>query len=147
MTNNSKKLLAHNLFLPVVVLLLGLTLTLFGAYGQFTASKLQQNGVVVNSLDIEGNTEVIMNGSHSLREIAPQFKTKEGEVHTCRARLNENMLADLNSIVEVRYLPENPKVCDIKGAKPNHSKKPIVLGLLMMLGSLLVLVSVLKKKG
>lgn len=137
-----------SIYVPIFFLLFGLVALYFGISERMENRALQQSGIVVSSLDIEGNTDVVINGSHSVREITPKFKTQKGEVLICRATIDKEMQAELsvNPIVNIRYLADNPKVCHVIGSDDSGNSTPFILGIIAILGSLVVLINRARKK-
>ena len=95
-------------------------------------------GVTVQSLPLEGYTEEVEGGRTSGYEIRPTFISQAGTSHNCSANVEESMIFQLqeNPVVNVKYLPNKPSVCEIVGEKTLNYIMLLIIGIIAFFGSL-----------
>lgn len=114
-------------------------------------SELKKSGVTVMSEPFKDYVEYKRNGKVENYYIKPPFKNNKGNTYTCDGHVDKPIIDTLqgNPVIEVRYLPNDPSTCQIKGAEDKGGMTMLLLGLVMAVGGgafLFNLLSTLRKK-
>lgn len=130
--------MTDSLYFPVVFFIGSLVCIYIGFSGKSEASSLNAFGVTVQSLPLEGYTEEVKGGRTSGYEIRPTFISQSGTSHKCSANVEQTMISQLNEnpVVDVRYLPNKPSVCQVIGEKELDYMSLLVIGIIAFFGSL-----------
>ncbi|MDE2420584.1 MAG: hypothetical protein KGO49_05325 [Gammaproteobacteria bacterium] len=128
-----------DILVALCILVLGIWL-FFSAFGDYRShARLETEGIDVVSEPLDKYTEKTKGGVTIGYDIAPNFQTKSGGNHSCYGSVDKEIIDHLKGmpIIKVRYLPSDPSVCSIEGAKKGDLWFVILLGLGMMIGSVL----------
>ena len=130
--------MTDSLYFPVVFLIGALVCIYIGFSGKKEADALEDFGIIVQSLPLEGYTEETEGGRVTGYEITPTFLSQAGTSHKCTASIEATMIPKLNEnpIVAVNYLPNKPSVCEVVGEKQSNHMLLLIIGIITFFGSL-----------
>ena len=127
-----------SIYFPIVFLIGGVVCLYIGMTEMNEANALERSGLTVQSLPLTTYTEEIKRGTVSGHEISPEFMSQSGMPYKCTARVTKSMISTLadNPIVSIKYLPQNPKVCEVIGENNPNFMMLIFIGIIAFFGSL-----------
>ena len=127
-----------SIYFPLIFFIGSLVCIYVGFSEKSEAGSLDAFGVTVQSLPLEGYTEEVEGGRTSGYEIRPTFISQAGTSHNCSANVEESMIFQLqeNPVVNVKYLPKKPSVCEIVGEKRLNYIMLLIIGIVAFFGSL-----------
>lgn len=125
------------IIMAIIVLFGGLVLSISTYNDSRSASKLERQGLEVVSEVLNEYTEKTKNGVVYAYNISPSFKTQNGMVYTCHGEVKQEIIDQLRVIptIKIRYLMNDPQTCMIDGAENKMSWLILIVGIVMVLGS------------
>ncbi|WP_315075633.1 hypothetical protein [Acinetobacter guillouiae] len=126
------------IIMALLVLFGGLALSIEAFNNSRNISKLEKQGIEAISEPLLEYAERVKNGTVVGYNISPSFKAKDGGIYTCHGDVEKEVIENLrvNHTIKIRYLLNAPKVCEIDGEKQESFGFIMVVGIIMILGSI-----------